>query len=329
VSYIGKMIWPGHLGVLYPYPVSVPMWEIIVAVLLLGSISYLVVLASPKRRYLLTGWLWYVGTLVPVIGIVQVGIQSMADRYTYVPLIGLFIMAAWGIDDLLEGWRRRQVVFAVCGGVLFSVLAMVTWVQAGYWQNSITLLQHTLEVTPENFLVHDDHGVSVLRTNLGTAFLDQGQYEEAVTQYSEALRLDPNLAKAHNNLGNAFLAQGKYEEAVNQYNEALRLNPDLAEAHHNLADIYLRQGKYDEAIRQYGETLRLDPNVVEAHYNLGSVLFLQGQYQQAANQYNEVLRLDPNLAEAHYNLGEAYFMVGNRDLALKEYETFKRLKASN
>ena len=221
VSYIWKMIWPQHLALLYPYPERFPIWEVVGAGLLLVGISVLVMRAARGRPYLLVGWLWYLGTLVPVIGLVQVGAQAMADRYTYVPLIGLFIMVAWGLSDFLKGWRYRRGVLAISAGVLFSILMIVTWVQVQYWENSIVLYKHTLEVTVNNYLIHN---------NLGIVFFRQGKYQEAANQYNEALRINPNSAEAHYNLGNAYLMIGDRGLALREYEILKTLNPSLANA---------------------------------------------------------------------------------------------------
>jgi len=315
-KYIGKMIWPSHLAIFYPYPGRVPILEITGAVLLLGAISFLVVLASHEHRYLLVGWLWYLGTLVPVIGVIQVGLQSMADRYTYVPLIGLFMMAVWGIYDLLKGWRHRNDVLALSAGLLFLVLAITTGVQVSYWQNSMTLFNEALRIDPNDARAH---------ANLGEAFLTQGRYAEAISHLNAALRLNPNLAEVHNNLGVILSRQGKGDEAVYQYTEAVRLKPNFAGAHGNLGDALMGQGKYPEAASQYNEVLWLNPKDPQAHNSLGVILERQGRYGEAIPQFNEALRLNPNFAGAHYNLGRAYLMVGSRGLALKEYQLLERM----
>jgi len=316
VTYIGKMVWPSHLGFFYPYPDRVPIWQTSGAVLLLGSISFLVIRASYKRRYLGMGWLWYLGTLVPVIGLVQVGLQSMADRYTYVPLIGLFIMIVWGTHDIFENWQYRNTAFAVSAGLLFSALAIVTWAQVQYWQNSITLFKHTLEVTSENSLMH---------YNLGVIMLRQGRYSDAITHLSESLRIEPDDADAHNNLGIALVRQGKIQEAMVHYAEALRIKPDDAGTHNNLGVALARQGKIQEAMVHYAEALRIKPDFAEAYGNIGNSLAQQGRIGEAIAHYKEALRIKPNFADAHYSLALAYLMIGNRGAAMEEYEVLKKI----
>jgi Flp pilus assembly protein TadD len=316
VAYIGKMIWPSRLGFFYPYPDRVPIWQITGAALLLGSISFLVIRASYKRRYLGTGWLWYLGTLVPVIGLVQVGLQSMADRYTYVPLIGLFIMIVWGIHDILKKWPHRNTVFTVFAGLLFSILAIVTWAQVKHWQNSITLFKHTLEVTSENSLMHYDLGVIMLR---------QGRYSDAIAHLSESLRIEPDDADAHNNLGIALGRQGKIPEAMIHYAEALRIKPNFAGAHNNLGVALARQGKIPEAMVHYAEAVRIKPDFAEAYGNIGNSLAQQERIEEAIAHYKEALRIKPNFADVHYSLGLAYLRIGNRGAATEEYEILKKI----
>jgi tetratricopeptide (TPR) repeat protein len=287
VSYIGKMIWPNRLGFFYPYPDKVAIWQITGAALLLVSVSVLVIRASHKRPYLGMGWLWYLGTLVPVIGLVQVGLQAMADRYTYVPLIGLFIMIAWGIPDILEGWRHRKTVFAVSAGLLFSVLAIVTWAQVQCWQNSITLYKHTLEVTSKNSLIQYNFGVVLLR---------QGRNSDAITHLSESLRIDPNRAETHNNLGVALARQGKIQEAMVHYTEALRIKPDYAEAYGNIGNSLVQQGRIEEALAHYKKALRIKPNFADAHYSLAVAYLMIGNRGAAMEEYEVLKKIQPDLA---------------------------------
>ena len=219
LSYIGKMIWPHPLAILYPYPGILSLWQVVGAGLVLVCVSVWAVRASRKHPYLGVGWLWYLGTLVPVIGLVQVGVQATADRYTYVPLIGLFIMIAWGVPDILAGWRYRKTVLAISAGVLLSILMPVTRLQIQKWHDPITIFTHTLKVTTRNYLIHN---------NLGVALADRGKNQEAMAHYTEALRINPNYAEAYNNLGNALARQGKKPEAIAYYKEALRIDPHYA-----------------------------------------------------------------------------------------------------
>ena len=310
------MIWPYPLAVFYPHPGMLPIWQVAGAGLLLVCGSILVVRAAGKYPYFLVGWLWYLGTLVPVIGLVQVGAQAMADRYTYVPLIGLFIMIAWGMADILAGWQYRKATFAVTAGLLLSIFMVVTSLQIQKWHDNITLFTHTLKVTNRN---------AIIQYNLGVVLSGQRKDGEAMVHYKEALWIEPDYVEAHNNLGVTLARLGKNEEAIAQYTEALRINPKYVDAHNNLGIALARQGKNEEAFLHFVETLRINPNFAEAHCNLGNVLSLQGKTQEAIAQYTQALQIKPDFAEAHFSLGMCYFMVGNQSSALEEYRILKRI----
>ncbi|MFC1815002.1 tetratricopeptide repeat protein [Thermodesulfobacteriota bacterium] len=296
IRYIIKMIWPTHLAVFYPHPGRWPLWQVAGAFLFLVFVSILVIRPLKKQPYLIVGWLWYLGTLVPVIGLVQVGSQAMADRYTYVPLIGLFIMIAWGANDILKKWRYKRFVLTAIVSSILSILMVVTWMQASYWQNSIKLFTHAVAVTSDNLMAHN---------NLGFAFEKEGRAAEAIQHYLEVLKKDPNKANTHNNIGNALLSQGKIAAAKYHYSEALRLNPDHAQAHNNLGNVFSSQGNKEEAIQQYLKALEIVPDYKEAHYNLGNVFLSNGKLDKAIYNYFEALRINPFYAGAHNNLGVA------------------------
>ena len=351
VSYIGKMIWPYRLAVFYPYPETFPMWQVAGAGLLLGCVSFLVILAARRRSYLMVGWLWYLGTLVPVIGLVQVGEQAMADRYTYVPLIGLFVIIAMGVPDILAGWRYRRIGMAIPAGLLLSILMIVTWLQLRYWQNGVTLFEHSLEVTANNSLSQCSLGVALVQQgknqeaishfaealrikpdyaeaqyNLGVALSDQGKTQEAIDHYSEALRIKPDSAEAHYNLGVTLAQQGKSQEAVGHFTKALQIKPDYANAHNNLGIALADQGKTQEAIAHYTEALRIDPNNAYAHNNLGLILAQQGKNQEAIAHYTEALRIKPDYAEVHNNLGVVLAQQGKNGEAIAHFTEALRIK---
>ncbi len=297
VSYMVKMIWPQNLAVFYPHPgQSLPMWQAAAAGLLLLLISIAVIRAGRRQPYLPVGWLWYLGTLVPVIGLVQVGAQAMADRYTYVPLIGLFIMAAWGVPELLAKYRFQRTVLATLATILLVTLTLVSKRQVRHWQNSLTLFQHAVEVTADNYVAHD---------SLGNALAQQGMLDQATVHYRESLRIKPNLVNTHNNLGVALLQQGEINRAMAQYYQALRLKPDSAETHNNLGVALFTVGQLDQAIGHYLTAIKLDPNFGKAHNNLGNALARKGKLDEAISQYSKALELKANYPEAHNNLGVA------------------------
>jgi tetratricopeptide (TPR) repeat protein len=302
VSYIGKMIWPQNLAVFYPHPEnSLPIWQAVLAGLLLIIVSIIFVRLAPRYKYGLVGWLWYLGTLVPVVGLVQVGEQAMADRYTYVPLIGLFIIIAWGLADWGNGSRRRRNLLTASIISLLLLLALGSWKQARFWRNSVEIFQHTLEVTTNNYVAH---------YTLGNALALQGNVGGAMVHYNEALRIKPNHAEVHNNLGNALALQGNLTEAVSHYKESLRINSRQGNTHRNLGVALDRQGKNEEAMGHYLEALGLNPQDAQSHNNIGVTLAEQGKVEEAIKYFSEALRINPNFTEAQRNLENGLRLVG-------------------
>ncbi|MDI6688750.1 MAG: tetratricopeptide repeat protein, partial [Desulfobacterales bacterium] len=258
ISYIGKMIWPLNLAAFYPYH-EWTIGQVVASGLLLLCLSAMVIWASRKFPYLVTGWLWYLGTLFPVIGLVQIGMQSMADRYTYIPLIGIFIILAWGMSDISVRWWRRRIVLVILSCVVFVSFMVCTWLQVRHWQNGVTLFTHAINVT---------HNNSVAYCALGYALEKQDKLNEAIFHYSKSLQINPYFAVAHNNLGTALARKGNAKEAIYHYYEALRIDPNYAGAYYNLGKIFVNQGKIKEAILNYSEALRFNPNMAQALYNL-------------------------------------------------------------
>jgi len=294
VAYMGKMIWPQDLAVFYPHPGSdLQIWKPVAAGLFLLIVSTVALWVAQRCRYLFVGWLWYLGTLVPVIGLVQVGEQAMADRYTYVPLIGLFIVVVWGFADLVKTWRSRRWVASISAAVLVLALMAASWLQVAHWKNSVKLFKHALDATTNNYVAH---------YTLGNALALQGNLAGSVSHYNKALQINPNFAEAHSNLGNALALQGNLSEANSHYYKALQINPDHAEAHRNLAVGLDRQGKHQEAIQHYAEALRIRPHDAQSHNNLGVALAEQGRLEEAVAHFTEALRIDPNFKEAQRNL---------------------------
>jgi tetratricopeptide (TPR) repeat protein len=351
-NYIWKMIWPSPLAIVYPFPEKLSIEQVAGATLLLVGISFLVIFLARSRPYLIVGWLWYLGTLVPVIGLVQVGMQAMADRYTYIPFIGLFIMIAKGIPDRLSKWRYRNVVLALSVGLVLSVLMILTRLQVQLWQNSMTLFDHTLRVTANNFLIHHNLGVAMVRQgrhqeaihhyqevlrmrpmdsdvhkNLGVALARLGRHEEAISHYKEALRIKPDNGDAHYNLGITLAKEGKNLEAIHHYTEALRIKPGYSDAHNSLGVVLARQGKVEEAIFHYKEALRIKTDFFEAHNNLGVTLARQSKTEEAIFHFSQALRIKPDDAEAHGNLGNSLVEQGRVEEAIDHYKKALRIKS--
>jgi len=294
IEYIVNMIWPVELAVLYPHPGnSLPLWKGVVAGLALVLITILVIRKAREIPYLAVGWLWYVITLIPVIGIVQVGSQAMADRYTYITLIGLFVIIAWGANDLLSKWPHRRISFGTLAVILLPILIVLTWKQVQYWENSITLFKHTLKHTSNN---------NIIQNNLGVAYNDSGKYKEAIEVCKKSIRIKPDYAKAHFNLGVAYGESGMYKEAIEACKKAISLDPDYATAHTNLGVAYGVLGMYKEAIDVYRQAIEIEPDSAKAHFGLGYACVLSNDRDSATEQYKILKSLDPERANRLFEL---------------------------
>jgi hypothetical protein len=268
IRYIKKMVWPDQLVVLYPYPHALVFWQVVIAALALGCLTVLAIRHAKTHPYLLTGWLWYLGALVPVIGVVQVGVQSMANRYTYVPLLGLFIIIAWGAYDLAAQWRLRPVALGSMAVLALAACIPVTRAQVGYWKNSVVLFQRALRYAPNDL---------VLKCNLADGYYDQGQFDEAIRECRELIQLQPDYIHVYIRLGLALTQKGLWDEAISQYQRAIQLSPNDSFAHNNLGIALRQKGRYDEAIAQFQDVLRLDPGNAFARQNLNITLGMKGQ----------------------------------------------------
>jgi protein O-mannosyl-transferase len=349
--YLGKTVWPVGLALPYPHPGAWPLAEVLLAGGLVGALCLGAVLAARRLPFLVTGWFWFLGMLVPVIGVVQVGLQSMADRYTYLPLIGLFIILAWGGAELVARWRLPAGAVgtaAVAGLVACGLLARH---QAGYWRSGERLFGHALAVTSDNYIALNLIGISMEKEkrldeaiecyresvrmkpthadaqfNLGNALVARGQYGEAIAAFEATLRLVPWYYETRNNLANTLLRLGRSDEAIAQYQQALEHAPDSSRIHENLAAVMATHGKLDEAVRHYRQALALRPDNAGTHYALGLARALQGEWNQAIGEYTETLRLAPGNAEAQYNLGYALRVQKRPNEAREHLEHALRLK---
>ena len=311
VGYIKKMVWPHNLAVFYPYPQTFPLWQTVGAGLLLLCISFLVLRAVRSKPYLTVGWLWYIGTLVPAIGLVQAGLwPAMADRFAYVPLIGLFIVIAWGVPDLVVRWHYRKIKLATIAVALLAILMATTYLQVGYWRNSITLFKHTLDVTYNNHIAHH---------KLGEALAVQGKTAAAARHYTEALRIKPDFFATHLNLGIILRDEGKLNEAIGHISKAISQKPDYAEAHNELGIALSEQGSYDSAIKHYLKALRIKTDYTRAHNNIGIALSQQGNDKKAISHFYEAIRIDSSYSNAYFNLGKIFAYQGKIEEAIPYY----------
>ena len=297
VVYLGQMFWPSDLVVLYPFsPREVGLTSVALSVAVLAVISTGVFILR-RHRYLMTGWLWYLVMLAPVIGILQVGEQARADRYTYLPQIGLYLLLAWAVAELGAGWRYRRALLGGCSMIILVALIFCARAQAAYWRNSELLWTHTLACAPDNKIAHN---------NLGIALFQNGRLDGAVLHYQKALEMDPNYGEAHYNLGNALRKKGRVDEAIWHYQKVLQREPKNADVHNNFGNALIQKGDVAGAIAQYQKALATDPQSAPAHFNLGNALLQSGRTAEAIAQYQQVFHIDPDHVE---NLNKLAWML--------------------
>jgi protein O-mannosyl-transferase len=337
VGYIWKMIWPHNLSVYYPYPFALPSWKFAGAGFLLVCFSVLIIWVIRKQSYLIVGWLWFIGTLVPLIGLVQTGLQpALADRYAYVSFIGLFIMVAWGIPELLRGWRGSKIGLGIFSIALLLILMMTTWLQLKYWEKSITLFEHAIKVTSNNAIAHNNFGTALAKDkrvneaighfttalkifpnykkacyNLGLAMLSDGNYEKAVYYFFKYLKLCPDDAKGYHRIGLAYFHQGEIAKSSENYFKALDIDSEFDDVHFGLGINFASQGDYENAIKHYHKVLHINADYIDAYINLGNIFFKNGQFNKAISLYTEALRINPNYVTAYLNLGATMLRKGN------------------
>ena len=294
VTYLWQMIHPSGLACLYPNPENyLPLWQVAGALGLLLAISGVVWAFRQTQPWLVVGWLWYLGMMIPVIGIVQISYYAHADRYTYLPQIGLYLLLTWAAADLCAGWRHRRVVLGGGATVILVALIFCARAQTSYWRNSESLWSHTLACTSDNFIGYN---------SFGNALLQMGKVDKAIVQYRQALRIKPNLAGVHNNLGDILLQKGDVDEAIVQYQQALQINPDSAKAHNSLGNALLKKGQVDEAIVEFQTALQINSEYADAHDNLGNILLQKGEVDEAIIHLQKTLQIRPDSLEVLNNL---------------------------
>jgi tetratricopeptide (TPR) repeat protein len=352
VIYLWQMVYPSGLACLYPNPANdLPLWEMLGSLGLLLAITGCAYAFRRARPALAVGWLWYLGMMIPVIGIVQISYYAHADRYTYLPQIGLYVALTWLAADWCAGWRHRRLVLGAVSTVILVPLAFCARAQTAYWRNSESLWTHALACTSNNLIAHNNLGealiqegnpdaaiaqfqtalqikpdYAVARYNLGNALYQKGKVDEAIAQYQQALQIRPDYVEAHNNLANVFIQQGKIDEAINQFQQALQIKPDRAEAHYNLGNALFQKGNLDEAIVQYQQALQTEPGHLAARSNLGYALLQKRSVDEAISQFRMVLQIEPDRAEAHYNLGYALLQKGSLDDAVARFQAALQIK---
>ncbi|MGA2781880.1 MAG: tetratricopeptide repeat protein [Smithella sp.] len=312
IAYIGKMIWPSNLAVFYPHPMLLLVpWRVLGSVFLLIAITLLVIWKAKQFPYLATGWLWYAGTLVPVIGIVQVGSFAMADRYTYIPLIGLFIIVAWGVPELLKRWKQRKEILLALGALIILGLSIKTWTQTGYWQNSITLYDHTLKVTDNNWLAYYNRGVTYDKLD---------NHRQAIEDFSRAIEIYPGFADPYYNRGIVYAGLGNYRQAMEDFSRVIEIKPSFARAYTNRGNAYQELGNYRQAMEDFSRVIEIKPGDADAYYNRGFTYEKLGQHQRAIEDFNETIRLKPDNAGAYCKRGIAHGIIGNNNLGCRDLQ---------
>jgi tetratricopeptide (TPR) repeat protein len=318
VTYLWQMIHPSGLACLYPNPVNyLPLWQVAGAVGLLLAISGATWACRQTHPCLVVGWLWYLGMMIPVIGLVQISFYAHADRYTYLPQIGLYLLLTWAAADLCAGWRHRRVLLGGGATVILAGLIFCARAQTAYWRNSESLWTHTLACTSGNFVGH---------TNLGNALFKEDKVDEAIVQHQQALQINPDFAEAHNNLGNALLQKGRVDEAITHFQMALQIKPDNAKAHNNLGNALLQKGRVDEAMAHFQKALQINPDFAEAQYNFSNALMQKGKVDEAIIHFQKALQISPDNAKAHNNLGSALLQKGRADEAIAHFQKAVQIK---
>jgi tetratricopeptide (TPR) repeat protein len=308
-EYLGKMLWPSGLSMLYPHPGNaLPAWKGILCGMALVGITIISIRLIRRAPYFAVGWFWYLGTLVPVIGIVQVGGQAMADRFVYIPQIGIFIIVAWGVPELISKWRFKEKVLSVSAGIIIFALLITTWEQVSHWKNSITIFKHAIRVTDKKH-----PSFAVIHNNLGIALFAEQKNEEAISHFKMAIKLMPNDIKAHYNLGIALFAGQKNEEAIAHYKMAIKLQPNYTNAHYNLGNVLFAVKETEEAIFHYKMAIKFQPSLADAHNNLGYALVQKGEMKEAAHHFRKTLKLRPDLVAALHGLEFALLWLKERE----------------
>jgi tetratricopeptide (TPR) repeat protein len=320
VNYIFKTIWPLNLSIIYPLPDTITILHGIATGMLLAVISTISIRMGRRHPYLIVGWLWYIGMLVPVIGLVQVGRQSMADRYSYLPLTGLFIIAAWGIPSIVPTGRHRNRILSIMSVLFLLMYSLFTWFQIGYWKNSVTLFRHATQVIPNNYVAYN---------LLGSTYTQSGMLNEAISNFSEVLRIYPDDEEAITGIGVALAKKGDLIGATSYFRKAVYLEPNSAECQSNLGFALSQQGQVEIGIRHLLEAVRLqpgNPKNAEIYFHIATSFAALGKIDQSIDHFVKAIQIKPDFVEAHYNLGVAFAKLGKWDQAIASFSMAIQLK---
>lgn len=345
VGYLWKMLWPQKLAIFYPYHAErITVLKTAAAVFLLLVITVWVIKRARSDKYLAVGWFWYIGTLVPVIGLVQVGHQALADRYTYIPLIGIFIMFSWYVPTLLAGYKLKKLLLTALTVIIIPAVGVRTYLQTGYWRDSLALFNHALDVTDDNYeahfclseplvkqgkieqaLYHNSQALKIkpdftrAQNGMGVALIKAGRSQEAIRYLRNAILLYPDCFEAHGNLGIAFMSLGRFDDAARHYKAAMRINPSLETLRVDVALALFKGGKISQAIAEYQEFLKKHPDDADIQNKTGALLVSLGKVEQAVAYFEKAVQIAPEFSDAHYNLGYLAFRQGKFDQAVKHF----------
>ncbi len=320
MTYIRQLFWPEGLAYFYPEEShTLTEWPVVAAIAALAALTAVAVWQARRWPYLLVGWLWYLGTLVPVIGIVQVGWQSRSDRFVYIPFIGLYLVLVWGIARATQAWRFHRLLVGLPFAGALAALAVTTWVQTGYWHDTITLYKRTVKVAPSHYAAH---------VILSEQLEQEGRMDEAGRQLEQALQWFPSPADGYTLLGAFLQRRGRLDEALHAYQQALQIRPDDAKVHNNIAVVLLWRKKPDEALAHLKNSVKADPDFAEGHYNLAALLAQQRKLDEAITHFSACVRLSPNLSTARYQLATLLEHQGRLDEALAQLQAAEQLAHS-
>jgi len=315
--YLGKLFCPVNLCAFYPHPGHWPSKPVVLASLLILSISVFACVVRRRWPYCLTGWFWYLGTLVPAIGLVQVGSQSMADRFSYIPSIGILMVLVWGMHQITKGWRHQGILLGVAGGALVLACIILTRHQIAYWEDGVTVWRRAVAVTENNYDAHN---------RLGRALSMQKRYDEAIREFQEAARLNPGFAEAYNSLGHITSSLGRVAEAVVYYQRALAVRPYYVAVHNSFGELLRQEGRLDEAIDHFRKAVESEPNIAISQNNLGYALSLKGRPDEALAHFQKAVDLDPDNQIFQYNFGSFLLQRGRVDAAIGHFRSALKLQ---
>ncbi|MGB5219023.1 MAG: tetratricopeptide repeat protein [Smithella sp.] len=323
VIYLEKTFWPHNMAIFYPFPNSIPFWQVSGSFLIIILISLAFIVMAKRMPYLLVGWLWYAIAIAPVSGIIQISLTApyaMADRYHYLPSIGIGIILAWGVPFFFRNQNIRTKLFPLAVIIFIFILSLLTWKQCGYWGDSIKLWSHALKVTKNNFMAHG---------NLGVALLSKGKNKDALVHLNEALRLKPDHMLLYLNRGGAYAELGQYQSAFADFDKVIMIMPDYADAYNCRGVVFSKIGQYQNALKDFNTSVRLKPDNTAIYNYRGTAYAKLGQYQLAMNDFKKATNLDRDFLESYINLAALYGKLNQYHNVIKNLSEVIRLQPDN